>query len=147
MKNRMLAGAALMILMVVQVQAEEQKPLKTAKEKSSYAVGVDLVRNFKHQGIDADLAAVIRGMQDESTGKKLQMTETEISETLKDYNRELKTKQAQLRQQTRRKEQERRRRFPGSQQDQGRGRDHSPAACSTRSSRLAAARNRPTTTA
>jgi FKBP-type peptidyl-prolyl cis-trans isomerase FklB len=86
----LLAGAAL---------ADDARSLTTAKEKKSYAVGVDLVRNFKRQGIEADLNAVIRGMQEESAGKKLLMTEAELTKTLTDYNLELKGKQVQLRQQ------------------------------------------------
>jgi FKBP-type peptidyl-prolyl cis-trans isomerase FklB len=89
-----------MILLAVQVQADDQQTLKSQKEKTGYAVGVDLVRNFKRQGIDADLAAVIRGMQEESAGRKLQLTEPEIRTTLTAYQLEMKNKQAQLRQQT-----------------------------------------------
>ena len=100
MRSKLLMGITGLMFMAVQVQAEEQKPLTTPKEKTGYAVGVDLVRNFKQQGIDADLTAVIRGMQEESAGKKLQLTEPEIRSTLDAYQLELKNKQAQLRQQT-----------------------------------------------
>ena len=100
MRNVLLMSVTGVILMAAQVQADDQQPLKTPKEKTSYAVGVDLVRNFKRQAIDADLAAVIRGMQEESAGKKLLMSEPEISKTLKEYQLELKNRQALLRQQT-----------------------------------------------
>jgi FKBP-type peptidyl-prolyl cis-trans isomerase FklB len=83
-----------------QAKADEQQAFKTAKEKISYTLGVDMIRNFKRQAIDADLAAVIRGMQEESSGKKLQLSEAEIKKTLKDYNVELKNKQALQRQLT-----------------------------------------------
>jgi FKBP-type peptidyl-prolyl cis-trans isomerase FklB len=100
MRKKILISISGIILLAVQVQAEELQPLKTNKETTSYAIGVDLVRNFKRQAIDADLAAVIRGMQEESAGKKLQLSEPEIRSTLNAYQLELKNKQAQLRQQT-----------------------------------------------
>lgn len=100
MRTRLLLSVTAMILMTGQVQADDQKPLATAKEKASYAVGVDLVRNFKRQGMDADLATIIRGMQEEGAGRKLQLSEAELGKTLKEYNLELRNKQALLRQQT-----------------------------------------------
>jgi len=100
MRKVLLLSITGMLVLAGQVQADDQQPLKTPKEKTSYAVGVDLVRNFKRQAMDADLSAVIRGMQEESAGKKLQLSEPEISKTLKDYQLELKNKQALLRQKT-----------------------------------------------
>ncbi|MBL0225433.1 MAG: FKBP-type peptidyl-prolyl cis-trans isomerase [Geobacteraceae bacterium] len=99
MRTRLLITLLGTILITAQVQAEEQKPL-TQNEKTSYAVGVDLIRNFKRQGMDTDLASVVRGMQDESSAKKLQLSETEIAVTLKNYNYELRNKQALMRKQT-----------------------------------------------
>ena len=99
MKTRLLIILFGALLVATQVQADDQMPL-TQKEKTSYAVGVDLVRNFKRQGMETDLAAVVRGMLDESAGKKLQLNEPEISVTLKNYNYELRNKQALLRKQT-----------------------------------------------
>jgi len=82
-------------------QVTEAQPAKTTEqafkspnEKNSYAIGVDMIRNFKRQAIDADIEVVIRGMQDEKAGKKLQLTEAELKKTLTDYNLELKNKQA-----------------------------------------------------
>ena len=100
MRNVLVIGVTGMMLLSLQVQAEELQMLKTPMEKTSYAIGVDLVRNFKRQAIDADLAAVIRGMQEESAGKKLLMSEPEIRSTLDVYQLELKNRQAQLRQKT-----------------------------------------------
>jgi FKBP-type peptidyl-prolyl cis-trans isomerase FklB len=74
--------------------SDESHIFKTAKEKASYAIGIDLIRNFKRQSIDADLEVVIRGMKDEKSGKKLLLTEADLKKTLSDYNLELKNKQA-----------------------------------------------------
>jgi len=93
MRKVLLLSITGMLALAVQVQADDQQPLKTPKEKTSYAVGVDLVRNFKRQARDADLSAVIRGMQEENAGKKRQVAEPESQ-------LELKNKQASLRKQT-----------------------------------------------
>lgn len=98
MRKLLLAVLTVITIAAIQVQAEDRQPLTTAKEKTSYAIGVDLVRNFKRQAIDADLNAVIRGMQEESAKKKLLMTEPEITKTLTDYQLELKSAQTLLRQ-------------------------------------------------
>jgi FKBP-type peptidyl-prolyl cis-trans isomerase FklB len=100
MRTRLLLSAAGLLLIAGHVQADDQQSFKNAQEKTSYAVGVDLIRNFKRQGIDADLAAVIVGMQEESAGKKLRLTEPELRKTLNDYQLDLKNRQALIRQQT-----------------------------------------------
>ena len=77
--------------------AEARQPYKSLKEKTGYAIGVDIFRNFKRQYIETDTAAVIQGMQDASTGKELVLSDNEIKKLLKDYNLELKSKQTKAR--------------------------------------------------
>lgn len=86
----------MIVCLAVQSQAEQQ-PLKTTKDRVSYGIGVDMVRNFKKQGIEADLELVIKGMRDGSSGRELLMTDTEIRKTLADYQKQLAGNQAQLR--------------------------------------------------
>ena len=38
-------------LLAAQVSAQETAVFKTPKEKVSYGIGVEVARNFKHQGI------------------------------------------------------------------------------------------------
>lgn len=87
----------IMLVVALQVQAEQPQPLNTQKDKVSYGIGVDMVRNFRKQGIEADLDLVIKGMRDESSGVKLRMTDTEMRKTLADYQKVLASNQAQLR--------------------------------------------------
>lgn len=87
----------MLVFLSVQSQAADQPPLKTAKDKVSYGIGVDLVRNFKKQGIEADLELVIKGIRDGSSGVELLMTDAEISKTLAEYQKQLATNQAQIR--------------------------------------------------
>lgn len=88
--------AATSLLLVIQADANEEQLLKTHQDRISYVIGVDQIRNFKRQGIDADLELVIRGMRDAASGGKLLIGETESQKILADYSIELKAKQAQL---------------------------------------------------
>lgn len=96
MRNVLVMSVTGLMLMTLQVQAEDQQPLKTRKDKVSYGIGVDMVRNFRKQGIEADLELVIRGMRDGSSGAGLLMTDAEMKKTLAEYQRELAGNQAQL---------------------------------------------------
>ena len=80
--------------------AGEQQELKTQKDKVSYAIGVDMIRDFKRQGIEVDLEGVIKGMRESSSGAKLRMTDADMRTTLKDYNREMVIKQTRAKQET-----------------------------------------------
>ena len=82
-------------LLTAQVNAAEQPALKTQKEKRSYGIGVDMSRNFKKQGVDFDTEALLKGFRDESSGKKLRMTEEEMRATLSAYQQELMQKRTQ----------------------------------------------------
>lgn len=89
-----------MLLLVTNADSAEKKTLTTTKEKISYGIGVDTFKNFKQQGIDVDLETVILGMRHAAAGEKLLLNEAESSKILAEYNRELKTKQGQLKKAT-----------------------------------------------
>ncbi|HEX7533824.1 MAG TPA: FKBP-type peptidyl-prolyl cis-trans isomerase N-terminal domain-containing protein, partial [Syntrophales bacterium] len=76
----------------------EQKPLlKTQKDMESYAIGVEVARNFKRQGIDFDLDVVIRGMKDVVAGNKLLLTDYDLQTTLNMITSRQRQKKAQAR--------------------------------------------------
>jgi FKBP-type peptidyl-prolyl cis-trans isomerase FklB len=50
----------------------------TDKDKSSYAIGVNLGNNFKMQGLDIDADVFAQGMKDAMAGGEMAMTEEEI---------------------------------------------------------------------
>jgi len=62
--------------------AEQAPVLGIWKDRQSYAMGVEVVRNFKRQGIDFDLDLVIRGMKDALAGGNLLLTEEELKRSL-----------------------------------------------------------------
>lgn len=83
-----------MVFLAVEVFAQETPVLKTEKDKQSYAIGVEVTRNFKRQGFDLDLDLVIRGMKDAQTSNKLLLTNEEIVETLNRFGVEARQKKA-----------------------------------------------------
>lgn len=100
MRNIIVMSLTGMMFLAGDGHAEEPQQLKTQKERVSYGIGVDMVRNLKKQGIEADLDLVIKGMRDGSSGVKLMMTDAEMKKNLADYQRDLTGRQAQLKQAT-----------------------------------------------
>jgi len=84
-------------LIAAQSSAEETSILKTQKDMESYAIGVDLARNFKRQGIGIDLDIVIRGMKDVMAGNKLLLNEEVLKTSLNVYTAQLLQEKAAAR--------------------------------------------------
>jgi len=82
-------------LLAAQVSAQETPALKTEKDKASYAIGVDLARNIKRQGIEVGADTLAKGLRDVLSGEKLLMSEDDIRATLSAFQAELKRKKAQ----------------------------------------------------
>ena len=86
------------VFMSAAVNAQEGQPvLKTDKDKVNYALGVNMIGNFKQQGVDIDLDRVIQGMKDAHSGKKLLMSDEEIKNAINEYYvkmRQMKAKPA-----------------------------------------------------
>ena len=55
----------------------------TDKEKLSYAIGTDIAKSFKRQGIDVDPQILASGFRDVAAGGQLQMTQEQITATLR----------------------------------------------------------------
>jgi len=69
---------------------------KTQKDKTSYAIGVQVAMSLKTQGIDVDPDVLAKGFKDSLTGGKLQMTDEELGATLTALQTEIRQKQAEL---------------------------------------------------
>jgi FKBP-type peptidyl-prolyl cis-trans isomerase len=80
--------------LAAQAKAQDGQPLKTQKEKVSYAIGVDGARNFKRLGIDLDLETMIKALRDVYSGNKLAMTEDDLRTTMNAYQTDLRDKQS-----------------------------------------------------
>jgi FKBP-type peptidyl-prolyl cis-trans isomerase len=83
-------------LLPAQVHAEEQQVFRSPMDQVNYGIGVEVVRNFKNQGIEVDLDMVIKGMKDGLSGKIL-VSEKELRKTITAFQTELRQKQAMTR--------------------------------------------------
>ena len=71
--------------------------LESKRDRISYAVGVDLVRNFRKQEVDFDADLVARGIRDALSTNKLLMPDKEMHVLLVNLQAEVRQKMAQTR--------------------------------------------------
>jgi FKBP-type peptidyl-prolyl cis-trans isomerase len=69
--------------------------LKTQKEKVSYAIGMEMGKGVKAQGIDVDPAILAQGLRDAMSGAKPQMSEDELKQVITGLQTEMRQKQMQ----------------------------------------------------
>ena len=67
-------------------------PLKTERDKVSYAIGMNIGASFKRQGIDVDPNLFMQGLKEASSGGKTLLTEDEERTILTRYQTELRAK-------------------------------------------------------
>ncbi len=87
----LLAGAAL-------AQAPAS-PFKTPLEATGYAVGVDMVRNFKAQGVAFDVEQLIHGLRDATSGAKLALSDAEVKRLVSELESDVRAKMVAARKQ------------------------------------------------
>ncbi len=100
MFNKFLSTAALLCTLSGMVAAQDAaapSPFKTPMEATGYAVGVDMVRNFKIQDVPFDLEQLIHGLRDASAGGKLLMSDTEVTRHVRELEAEVRKKMAAAR--------------------------------------------------
>ena len=83
-----------MLLLAVQVSAEEAPVLKTQQDKVSYGIGVSMGKNLKRQGIEVNADLVVKGLKDELSGGKLLMSDEELRTTMVEFQKGLQEKRA-----------------------------------------------------
>lgn len=67
-------------------------PFKTALEATSYAVGVDMVRNFKSQSVSFDQTQLIQGIKDASAGDKVLLSDADVRSLVSTLEGEVRTR-------------------------------------------------------
>jgi len=82
-------------LLTSQVNAQETQILKTQKEKISYAVGVEMAKSIKQQGIDLDVDVLLKAVKDILSAQNLLLTDEDIRKTMASMRAELKQKRMQ----------------------------------------------------
>jgi len=68
---------------------------KTQKEKLSYAIGMEMGKGVKVQGIDVDPAILAQGLKDALTDAKPQMSDEELKQVITGLQQEMRQKQMQ----------------------------------------------------
>ena len=91
MTSRIITGLAVATLFTGVVSAQEKVELKDAKQKSSYAIGMDIGSNFKRQELDIDAKVLAAGIADAIAGKT-QMTEAEAKAAISDIRTQMMAK-------------------------------------------------------
>ncbi len=71
---------------------------KTQKEKLSYAIGMEMGKGVKAQGIDVDPTILVQGLNDAISGGKSQMSEEELRQVITALQQEIRQKQMQAQQ-------------------------------------------------
>ncbi|MFZ2950952.1 MAG: FKBP-type peptidyl-prolyl cis-trans isomerase N-terminal domain-containing protein, partial [Desulfuromonadaceae bacterium] len=84
------------LLLAAQAIPEETTVLKTQKDKVNYAIGVNMIGNFKQQGIEIDLDLVTRGMKDALSGEKLLLPDEELRKAIDQYQIAVRQKRSQM---------------------------------------------------
>ncbi len=96
MKSGAILGAALGVsFMVTAAFGAEQTLLKSKKDKTSYAIGINIGTDLKMQAIEVNPDILMRGLKDTLSGKKALMSDEEIRETMAAFTKELNEKRAE----------------------------------------------------
>ncbi|GFE60418.1 FKBP-type peptidyl-prolyl cis-trans isomerase N-terminal domain-containing protein [Geobacter sp. AOG2] len=75
-------------------RGEDKQPFKSSNDKIQYAIGVEVARNFKNQGMILDLDMVIKGMRDGLSGGQLLVSEKELRGILISVQSDIRRKQS-----------------------------------------------------
>jgi len=89
----MIAGLGI-VLFAVGLNAQDASPLKSPKDKTSYALGVAVGKSFQAQGLDADPNLVAQGLKDALGGGKLLITDDEFRSLMTAFQQSVNEKQA-----------------------------------------------------
>lgn len=74
----------------------KESAVLSPRDKTSYAVGVDLARNFQRLKLELNMEQVIRGIKDASGGKKLLLSDAELRGIMSAYQVELMQRSARI---------------------------------------------------
>ena len=97
MAVRRIMALFLITLFAVVVAAQDASPLKSAKDKRSYALGMDLGNQLHSLGLEVDPALFARGLSDATSGGTTLLKPEEVRAAISELQAEMKRKQAEVR--------------------------------------------------
>jgi FKBP-type peptidyl-prolyl cis-trans isomerase FklB len=90
MLKRQFAVLCSLLLLAGTAFGGDEVPLKTDKDRLSYAIGASIGRNLTKDATDVDLAILIAALRESAAGRKLQLSEKDIRVLMNDYEKELR---------------------------------------------------------
>ena len=95
MKLKCMLVIAAILFLAVQAAGAEPSVLKTRKDKMSYAIGADMAKKIRQQGLDLDADVLARAVKDVFEERDLLMNEKEIHKTMASVQFDLRQMRAQ----------------------------------------------------
>jgi len=77
---------------VTQSDKAEQPAPKTARERASYGIGMNIGRNFKRQGLELDINLLMRGIADALADRESVVSEDDLQEAFTELQKEIQAK-------------------------------------------------------
>ncbi len=81
---------------VIEKEVAKDNGLKTAREKLSYSIGLQLGTSLKEIKKDIDFSVAVQGMEDSFNDKKLLLTKEEIMKELTAFSKKMQKKQMKI---------------------------------------------------
>lgn len=97
MKAITTAALALGLLAGSAFAADTKMTLKDDKDKVSYAIGLNIGKSMKQEGLDINPDALAAAMKDVFAGAKTQLTDEEVQAVMQDFQKKMMAKQAAAR--------------------------------------------------
>ena len=97
MKAITTAALALGLLAGTAFAADTKMTLKDDKDKVSYAIGLNIGKSMKTEGLDINPDVLAAAMKDVFAGAKTQLTDEEVQAVMQDFQKKMMAKQAAVR--------------------------------------------------
>ena len=94
--NKFIVGSVLVGLLAA-AWAGEEAPLKSLKDKVSYAIGLNIGKSMKQDDVDLDPDMLLRGIKDALSGAKALLTDEQIGEVMGAFQKEMQSKRTEAR--------------------------------------------------
>lgn len=87
-----MVAATVLFTASANAQTAPPSPFKTPLAATSYAVGVDMVRNFKSQNVSFDQEQLIKGIKDASADGKLLLSDADVKRLVSSLETDVRNK-------------------------------------------------------